>query len=146
VTPRRKRLFAVIAILVGVGAGVTLFLLASRENLLYFYSPSQVMAGEAPRGKAFRIGGLVTTGSLRRTDGTLEIHFVVTDNQASVPVRYTGLLPDLFSEGKGVIARGRLGESGEFVAEEVLAKHDENYMPPEVAASLHMPTPARKAQ
>ena len=145
-TPRRKRLFAVIAILVGVGAGVTLFLLASRENLLYFYSPSQVIAGEAPRGKAFRIGGLVTTGSLKRTDGTLEIRFVVTDNQASVPVHYTGLLPDLFSEGKGVIARGRLGESGEFVAEEVLAKHDENYMPPEVAESLHMPTPARKSE
>ena len=145
-TPRRKRLLAVIAILVGVGAGVTLFLLASRENLLYFYSPSQVIAGEAPRGKAFRIGGLVTTGSLKRTDGTLEIRFVVTDNQASVPVHYSGLLPDLFSEGKGVIARGRLGESGEFVAEEVLAKHDENYMPPEVAESLHMPTPARKSE
>jgi len=145
-TPRRKRLFAVIAILVGVGAGVTLFLLASRENLLYFYIPSQVIAGEAPRGKAFRIGGLVTTGSLKRTDGTLEIRFVVTDNQASVPVHYSGLLPDLFSEGKGVIARGRLGESGEFVAEEVLAKHDENYMPPEVAESLHMPTPARKSE
>jgi cytochrome c-type biogenesis protein CcmE len=139
-------LLAVIAILVGVGAGVTLFLLASRENLLYFYSPSQVIAGEAPHGKAFRIGGLVTTGSLKRTDGTLEIRFVVTDNQASVPVHYSGLLPDLFSEGKGVIARGRLGESGEFVAEEVLAKHDENYMPPEVAESLHMPTPARKSE
>jgi cytochrome c-type biogenesis protein CcmE len=146
VTPRRKRLYAVIAILVGVGAGVTLFLLASRENLLYFYSPSQVMAGEAPHGKAFRVGGLVTTGSLKRTDGTLEIRFVVTDNQASVPVRYSGLLPDLFSEGKGVIARGRLGESGEFVAEEVLAKHDENYMPPEVAESLKMPTPASTSE
>ncbi len=145
-TPRRKRLYAVIAILVGVSAGVTLFLLASRENLLYFYSPSQVIAGEAPRGKAFRIGGLVTTGSLKRTDGTLEIRFVVTDNQASVPVHYSGLLPDLFSEGKGVIARGRFGESGEFVAEEVLAKHDENYMPPEVAESLKMPTPARASE
>jgi len=146
VTPRRKRLFAVIAILVGVSAGVTLFLLASRENLLYFYSPTQILAGEAPRDRAFRIGGLVTTGSLKRTDGTLEIRFVVTDNRESVPVRYTGLLPDLFSEGKGVIARGRLAESGEFIADEVLAKHDENYMPPEVAASLHMPTPARKTE
>ncbi len=145
-TPRRKRLFAVIAILVGVSAGVTLFLLASRENLLYFYSPTQILAGEAPRDRAFRIGGLVTTGSLKRTDGTLEIRFVVTDNRESVPVRYTGLLPDLFSEGKGVIARGRLAESGEFIADEVLAKHDENYMPPEVAASLHMPTPARKTE
>jgi cytochrome c-type biogenesis protein CcmE len=145
-TPRRKRLLAVIAILAGVGAGVTLFLLASRENLLYFYSPTQILAGEAPSDRAFRVGGLVTTGSLKRTDGTLEIRFVVTDNRASVPVRYTGLLPDLFSEGKGVIARGRLGKSGEFIADEVLAKHDENYMPPEVAASLHMPTPARKTE
>jgi cytochrome c-type biogenesis protein CcmE len=145
-TPRRKRLLAVIAILAGVGAGVTLFLLASRENLLYFYSPTQILAGEAPSDRAFRVGGLVTTGSLKRTDGTLEIRFVVTDNRASVPVRYTGLLPDLFSEGKGVIARGRLGKSGEFIADEVLAKHDENYMPPEVAATLHMPTPARKTE
>ena len=145
-TPRRKRLLAVIAILVGVGAGVTLFLLASRENLLYFYSPSQVAAGEVPHGRVFRIGGLVTIGSLKRTDGTLAIRFVVTDNRASVPVHYTGLLPDLFSEGRGVIARGRLGESGEFVADEVLAKHDENYMPPEVAESLKMPTPARKSE
>jgi cytochrome c-type biogenesis protein CcmE len=145
-TPRRKRLLAVIAILVGVGAGVTLFLLASRENLLYFYSPSQVAAGEVPHGRVFRIGGLVTIGSLKRTEGTLAIRFVVTDNRASVPVRYTGLLPDLFSEGRGVIARGRLGESGEFVADEVLAKHDENYMPPEVAESLKMPTPARKSE
>ena len=145
-TPRRKRLLAVIAILVGVGAGVTLFLLASRENLLYFYSPSQVAAGEVPHGRVFRIGGLVTIGSLKRTEGTLAIRFVVTDNRASVPVRYTGLLPDLFSEGRGVIARGRLGESGEFVADEVLAKHDENYMPPEVAESLRMPTPARKSE
>ena len=145
-TPRRKRLLAVLAILGGVAAAVALAMLAFEDNLLYFYTPSQVMAGEVPPGRTFRIGGLVTPGSLRRTDGTLEIQFVVTDNQKSIPVHYTGLLPDLFSEGKGVIAHGRLGESGEFVANEVLAKHDENYMPPEVAASLHMPTPARSSR
>ena len=145
-TPRRKRLLAVLAILGGVAAAVALAMLAFEDNLLYFYTPSQVMAGEVPPGRTFRIGGLVTPGSLRRTEGTLEIQFVVTDNQKSIPVHYTGLLPDLFSEGKGVIAHGRLGESGEFVANEVLAKHDENYMPPEVAASLHMPTPARSSR
>ncbi len=145
-TPRRKRLLAVVAILAGVAAAATLATLAFEENLLYFYSPSQILAGEAPRGRTFRIGGLVTMGSVQRTDGTLELRFVVTDNRESVPVRYTGLLPDLFREGQGVIAHGRLTESGEFVADEVLAKHDENYMPPEVAESLHMPTPARTAE
>ena len=145
-TPRRRRLLAVVAILVGVAAAAALAMLAFEENLLYFYSPSQVLAGEAPSGRTFRIGGLVTPGSLQRTEGTLEIHFVVTDNKDSIPVRYTGLLPDLFSEGRGVIAHGRLAESGEFVANEVLAKHDENYMPPEVAESLHLPTPARTTE
>jgi cytochrome c-type biogenesis protein CcmE len=145
-TPRRKRLLAVIAIVVGVGAAATLATLAFKENLLYFYSPTQILAGEVPHGRTFRIGGLVTTGSVKRSSGSLEVNFIVTDNQESVPVRYTGLLPDLFSEGKGVIAHGHLTDSGEFVADEVLAKHDENYMPPEVAASLHMPTPARKSE
>ena len=145
-TPRRRRLLAVVAILVGVAAAAALAMLAFEENLLYFYSPSQVLAGESPSGRTFRIGGLVTPGSLQRTEGTLEIHFVVTDNKDSIPVRYTGLLPDLFSEGRGVIAHGRLAESGEFVANEVLAKHDENYMPPEVAESLHLPTPARTSE
>ncbi len=142
-TPRRKRLLAVIAIVVGVGAAAALASLAFEDNLLYFYSPTQIHAGEAPEGRTFRIGGLVTTGSVQRSSGSLEVHFVVTDNQESVPVRYTGLLPDLFREGQGIIAHGRLTESGEFMADEVLAKHDENYMPPEVAATLHMPTPAR---
>jgi cytochrome c-type biogenesis protein CcmE len=142
-TPRRKRLFAVLAIVAGVGAAAVLASLAFEENLLYFYSPTQIVAGEVPEGRTFRIGGLVTNGSVQRSSGSLEVHFVVTDNQESIPVRYTGLLPDLFSEGKGVIAHGHLTDSGEFLADEVLAKHDENYMPPEVAASLHMPTPAR---
>jgi cytochrome c-type biogenesis protein CcmE len=145
-TPRRKRLYAVVAIVVGVGAAATLAMLAFEENLLYFYSPTQILAGEAPEGRTFRIGGLVTTGSVQRAGGSLEVHFIVTDNRESVPVRYTGLLPDLFHEGKGVIAHGRIAESGEFMADEVLAKHDENYMPPEVAESLKMPTPARTTE
>jgi cytochrome c-type biogenesis protein CcmE len=145
-TPRRKRLLAVVAIVVGVGAAAALASLAFEENLLYFYSPTQVLAGEAPDGRTFRIGGLVTTGSVQRSDGSLEVRFVVTDNRESVPVRYTGVLPDLFREGQGIIALGRLTESREFMADEVLAKHDENYMPPEVAASLHMPTPARTTE
>jgi cytochrome c-type biogenesis protein CcmE len=145
-TPRRKRLLAVIAILAGVGAATALAMLAFEDNLLYFYNPSQVLAGDAPSGRTFRIGGMVTEGSLQRTEGTLEVRFVVTDYQHSVPVRYEGLLPDLFREGQGVIAHGKLAASGEFVADEVLAKHDENYMPPEVAESLHTPTPARVSE
>ena len=145
-TPRRKRLIAVIAILAGAGAATALAMLAFENNLLYFYNPTQVLAGEVPAGRSFRIGGMVTQGSLRRTQGTLEVRFVVTDFRHSVPVRYEGLLPDLFREGQGVVARGRLTESGEFAAEEVLAKHDENYMPPEVAESLQMPTPGRVSE
>ena len=145
-TPRRKRLLAVVAIIIGVGAAAALATLAFEDNLLYFYSPSQILAGEAPASRTFRIGGLVTAGSVQRSSGSLEVRFVVTDNRQSVPVRYTGLLPDLFHEGRGVIAHGHLNGSGEFVADEVLAKHDENYMPPEVAESLKMPTPARTTE
>ena len=140
-TPRRKRLLAVIAIVAGVGSAVALAMFAFEDNLLYFYNPTQVMAGEAPAGRTFRIGGVVTRGSVQRADGSLKVRFVVTDYQKSIPVSYEGLLPDLFREGQGVIAHGRLTESGEFVADEVLAKHDENYMPPEVADSLHPPPP-----
>ena len=145
-TPRRKRLLAVVAIVAGVGAATALAMLAFRDNLLYFYNPSQVLAGDAPPARTFRIGGMVTEGSVVRTPGSLEVRFLVTDFRHSVPVRYTGLLPDLFREGQGVIAHGRLNDAGEFVADEVLAKHDENYMPPEVAESLHQPTPARVAE
>ena len=145
-TPRRKRLLAVVAILAGVGAATALATLAFRDNLLYFYNPTQVLAGDAPGGRTFRIGGMVTEGSLERTEGTLEVRFVVTDYRNSIPVQYEGLLPDLFREGQGVIAHGRLTGTGEFIADEVLAKHDENYMPPEVSESLHAPTPARIAE
>ena len=142
-TPRRNRLLAVTAIVAGVAAATTLAMLAFEDNLLYFYNPTQVHAGEAPTDRMFRIGGMVTEGSVQRTEGTLKIRFVVTDYKESIPVNYEGLLPDLFREGQGVIAHGRLTDTGEFVANEILAKHDENYMPPEVAESLHMPTPGR---
>ena len=140
-TPRRKRMLAVAAIVLGVGAATAVALQALNENLLYFYSPSQVMGGEAPNERSFRLGGLVTTGSVERTPGSLEVRFKVTDHAQTIPVSYSGLLPDLFREGQGVIARGKLKDDGTFVAEEVLAKHDENYMPPEVAESLHQPPP-----
>jgi cytochrome c-type biogenesis protein CcmE len=133
---------AVAAIVIGVGAATAVALQAFQENIMYFYSPSQISAGEAPTGRSFRLGGLVTTGSLQRTPGSIEINFVVTDNAESIPVKYSGLLPDLFREGQGVIAHGKLSEEGVFMADEVLAKHDENYMPPEVAETLHAPKTA----
>jgi cytochrome c-type biogenesis protein CcmE len=135
-TPRRKRLFIVIAIVVGVGVAAALAVQAFRDNMMLFFDPTQIAAGEAPKGRPFRIGGMVTQGSVTREPGSLEVRFVVTDFQNSVPVSYTGVLPDLFREGQGVVAHGKLSESGLFVADEVLAKHDENYMPPEVAKSL----------
>ena len=135
-TPRRKRLFIVLAILAGVSVAAVLVLQSFRENMMLFYDPSQVVAGEPPAGRAFRLGGMVTEGSVKREPGSLEVRFVVTDFKHSVPVSYTGVLPDLFRDGQGIIAHGRLGANGLFIADEVLAKHDENYMPPEVAESL----------
>ena len=133
-TPRRKR-FAIIAGIVGaVGVAVALVLNAFNSNLVFFYSPSQVAAKEAPAGRTFRLGGLVEQGSVKR-DG-VSVRFVVTDMARAIPVRYEGILPDLFKEGKGVVAQGQVGGDGVFVAREVLAKHDENYMPPEASAAL----------
>jgi cytochrome c-type biogenesis protein CcmE len=123
-------------VLGGVVVSVGLALRAFQENLLYFFSPSQVAAGEAPTERSFRLGGMVLKDSVERADGSLMVEFVVTDFANSVPVQYTGLLPDLFKEGQGVVTLGRLDDSGRFMAEEVLAKHDENYMPPEVAEAL----------
>jgi cytochrome c-type biogenesis protein CcmE len=140
-TPRRKRLFIVLGIVAGVGVAALLAMQALRDNMMLFFDPSQVVAGEAPKGRTFRIGGMVTEGSVIRAPGSLEVRFVVTDFQHSVPVSYTGVLPDLFREGQGVVAHGKLSESGLFVADEVLAKHDENYMPPEVAESLKKKPP-----
>jgi cytochrome c-type biogenesis protein CcmE len=134
-TPRQKRMVTVVAILAGVGIATTFALKAFNQNLLYYYSPTQISAGEAPTSRTFRVGGLVQNNSVTRQPGSLEVTFVLTDFQKEVPVSYTGILPDLFREGQGIIARGKL-DNGRFVAEEVLAKHDENYMPPEVKESL----------
>jgi cytochrome c-type biogenesis protein CcmE len=122
-------------VLAGMAVAVAFAFRAFQENLLYFFSPSQVAAGEAP-DRTFRLGGMVLDESVVREPGSLTISFVVTDNLHSIPVKYTGVLPDLFAEGQGVVARGRLDGAGGFVAEEILAKHDENYMPPEVAEAL----------
>jgi cytochrome c-type biogenesis protein CcmE len=133
---RHRRLAWIVAGLAGVAVAITLVLSAFRSNLVFFFSPSQVLANEAPLGRPFRIGGLVEDGSLKRDPASLKIAFVVTDTVQKVPVVYQGLLPDLFKEGKGVVAQGTLGADGVFHATEVLAKHDENYMPPEAAAAI----------
>jgi cytochrome c-type biogenesis protein CcmE len=140
-TPRRKRLFVVLGILAGVAASVSLAVMASRENIMFYYDPSQVVTGKAPLAKRFRIGGMVVKGSVARKPGDLEVRFVLTDFAHEVPVEYTGVLPDLFREGQGIIAHGTMNSNGAFVADEVLAKHDEKYMPPEVAASLKNKAP-----
>jgi cytochrome c-type biogenesis protein CcmE len=135
-TPRQQRFLVVGLVLAGVGLAVGLSLRAFQENLLYFYTPTQALAGEPPAGKKFRLGGMVEKGSVRREDGSLEVRFSVTDNQQRLTVAYSGVLPDLFRDGQGVIAMGHMEPQGIFRAEEVLAKHDENYMPPEVAQAL----------
>ena len=136
-TPRRRRrLILVLGIVAGVSIAGALALSAFRQNVTFFFDPTQVASGQVPRGERFRLGGMVTQGSLQRAPGSLEVHFVVTDFSHDVPVSYTGVLPDLFREGAGVVAHGRLNTDGTFVADEVLAKHDEKYMPPEVARSL----------
>ena len=131
--PRHKRLILAAIVLAAVAAIVALVLNAFQSNLVFFFSPSQVVSKEAPVGKTFRLGGMVEEGSVKR-DGT-KVHFVVTDTVQKVPVQYVGILPDLFKEGKGVVAQGKLAD-GVFTASEVLAKHDENYMPPEAAEAL----------
>jgi cytochrome c-type biogenesis protein CcmE len=135
-TPRRKRLFVVLGIVGGVAASVALAVMASRDNVTFYFDPSQIAAGKAPVAKRFRVGGMVVKGSVTRQPGDLAVRFVLTDFAHEVPVEYTGVLPDLFREGQGIIAHGTMGAGGAFVADEVLAKHDEKYMPPEVAASL----------
>ncbi len=133
---RKKRLILIVAMVVGVGIATALAVTAFNDNLMFYFSPSEVAEGKAPVDHPFRVGGLVTNGSVKRQSDGLTVEFTLTDTRATIPVRYTGILPDLFREGQGIIARGRLNEAGVFVADEVLAKHDENYMPPEVADSL----------
>ncbi len=141
--PRHKKLLAIALSVAGLGVAVALILNAFQNNLVFFFSPSQVMRGEAPIDRTFRIGGMVEEGSVKREADGLTVRFVVTDTAHTMPVVYKGVLPDLFKEGKGVVAEGRLGPDGLFTATQVLAKHDENYMPPEAAHAIEQ---AQKAQ
>lgn len=149
---RKKRLIFVVIGLVGVGLAGWLILTALQSNLNYFYSPKEIVAGKTtkgkiiPKGELMRIGGMVEEGSLVRKDGELALSFVVTDMEAKVTVRYNGILPDLFKDGSGTVVKGRLQEDGVFLAEEVLAKHDEDYIPPEIAESMKAMKEAKAAE
>jgi len=140
-TPRRKRMLVIGLLVIGMGAATALILQAFNQNLMYFYSPSDVHAGKAPAARDFRIGGLVVAGTVKRAPDKLAVEFTLSDLKQQVVVKYDGILPDLFREGQGIVANGQLGPGGVFVAREVLAKHDENYMPPEVADALGHPGP-----
>lgn len=150
-TPRRrKRLTYVLLLLAGVGLSVFFASQAMKDNLMYFYSPTQLAAGEAPAGARIRLGGLVQEGSVVREAGSIEVRFVLTDTKEAFTVSFSGILPDLFREGQGIVAHGRLGADDIFMADEVLAKHDENYMSPEVVEALkeagHDPTKGNPAE
>jgi cytochrome c-type biogenesis protein CcmE len=144
-TPRQKRLGFIVAGIVLVAAAVGLVLYALKNNVSLYFTPTQVYNKEAPQGRSFRIGGLVEAGSVKRENDGLTVHFNITDNDKIMPVVYKGILPDLFKEGKGVVAQGKLDEANVFRAEEVLAKHDENYMPPEAADALQKAEAAKAA-
>lgn len=133
---RKKRLSLILLMLAGIGVGVTFALKAFNENIMFFFSPDEIVAGKAPKDKKFRMGGLVVNESVKRPGDGLTVHFSVTTKGEQILVKYTGILPDLFREGQGIIANGRLNDQGEFIADEVLAKHDENYMAPEIAEAL----------
>lgn len=134
--PRHKRLILIAAGLAALGLAAWMVLSAFQKNLVFFFTPTQILAGEAPRGRSFRIGGMVETGSVQRQADGVTVGFRVTDTAKTINVTYRGILPDLFKEGKGVVAQGKLGADGVFAAEEVLAKHDENYMPPDAAYAV----------
>jgi cytochrome c-type biogenesis protein CcmE len=141
---RHKKLMVILLALAGIGIAAALILNAFQSNLVFFFSPTQVAKGEAPTDRAFRIGGLVEVGSVKREPDGLTVRFIVTDTAKSIPVVYTGILPDLFKEGKGVVAEGKIGSDGVFASTQVLAKHDENYMPPEAAHALEQAAKAQK--
>ncbi|TAK40927.1 MAG: cytochrome c maturation protein CcmE [Betaproteobacteria bacterium] len=143
--PRHKRLALIGGGLAALAVAAALVLNAFQSNLVFFFSPSQIAAGEAPRDRAFRVGGLVQAGSVKRNPEGLTVNFVVTDTAKDITVVYTGSLPDLFREGKGVVAQGKLGADGVFRATEVLAKHDENYMPPDAQHALEQAQKAQKS-
>ncbi len=145
---RHKRIALIVGGLAVLGLVVALVLNAFQSNLVFFFSPTQVAAGEAPRGKSFRIGGMVKEGSLKREADGITLRFIMTDTEKDMIVAYKGILPDLFKEGKGAVAQGKLGDDGIFIASEVLAKHDENYMPPEASKAVgdaHARAAANKA-
>jgi cytochrome c-type biogenesis protein CcmE len=133
---RKKRLMLIVLMVTGIAIGLGFALKSLDENIMFFLTPSEVAEGKAPQGRLFRIGGMVVNGSVSRPGDGLTVRFDLTDNNSNLTVLYTGILPDLFREGQGIIANGQLGEDGAFVAQQVLAKHDENYMPPEVAAAM----------
>lgn len=133
---RSKRMWTVSLLLIGVVVTAALLISAFRQNLMYFYTPTQIADGEAPIDRSVRVGGLVKEDTFKREHGTLTVNFVITDTAKDVTASYTGILPDLFREGQGIVARGKVNEAGIFVADEVLAKHDENYMPPEAADAM----------
>lgn len=142
---RHKRIAFIVAGLSGLGIAATLVLSAFQSNLVFFFSPSQVAAKEAPVGRTFRVGGLVQQGTLKRDNDGLTAHFTITDTAKTIPVVYKGILPDLFKEGKGCVAQGRVGSDGVFYADQVLAKHDENYMPPEAGQAIDNAKHAKEA-
>ena len=143
---RHKRIALIAAGLATLGIAAWLVLSAFQKNLVFFFTPTQVMSGEAPKGRSFRIGGMVENGSVQRQPDGVTVKFTVTDNAKAMPVAYKGILPDLFKEGKGVVAQGKLEGNGVFMAEEVLAKHDENYMPPDAAYAMKKGHEANQAQ
>ncbi len=143
--PRHKRIAFIASGVLCLGVATALVLNAFQSNLVFFHSPSDVLAGKAPKDKAFRVGGMVEKGSVKRVGDGLTVQFMVTDTVKTIPVAYTGTLPDLFREGKGVVAQGRIRPDGVFQASEVLAKHDENYMPPEAATAIEHAQKASKS-
>ncbi len=139
---RKRRLILIIIMIVGIATATGFALVAFNQNLMFFFTPSDVQAGKAPENRLFRMGGMVVDGSVKKSATNTDVWFDITDNEKSVTVKYSGILPDLFREGQGIITKGKLNTNGEFIAEEVLAKHDENYMPPEVAATMKKKKPA----
>ena len=138
---RKRRLILISTMVVGIAIAAGFALTAFNQNIMFFFTPSDVQAGKAPQDRLFRMGGMVVTGSVKRSTKNVDVAFDLTDNEKAVTVKYSGILPDLFREGQGIIAKGKLNANGEFIAEEVLAKHDENYMPPEVAATMKKKKP-----